>query len=83
LKAALATLVPGVGFALIGWILPSIYPPMPLRVAHLLLISGILLAGIGIVLSAVSSPKSEESSAINVKMRDNNRIGQIGHRGKE
>jgi hypothetical protein len=70
----------GLGSLLAAWVLPMLNFVLPHWLQLALLIGGLSLIGVGAALGFTA--KRSDSGGISVKMRDHNRIGQIGNRSE-
>ncbi len=77
MRAAISIILVGIGSLLAGWVIPMLSHSLPHWVQIGLLVLGLLLIVGGAILAI--GEKRSERGGISVKMRDGNRIGQIGN----
>lgn len=74
------TLLSGVGMTLVSWVLPQLWPAIPLWLAWTFFVVGLMLVVISMRNRAEPHDNGRRNGDIKVNMGNNNSIGQIGHR---
>ncbi|WP_337267101.1 hypothetical protein [Oryzifoliimicrobium ureilyticus] len=79
----MAALLSGIGFALLGWILPMLFPSIPSFVQYTIFAASVCLVLAGLFFEIRKRQHGGSSSNISVKMGSGNKVGDIGHKVKK